>query len=81
MVRTGYFRAVTSVTTTAAAILLALLMASYALAPAPAEAATATDTLKQPPFTPTDTGLFIPQVYSDALLWNQPPLDQRTRLR
>lgn len=36
---------------------------------APAEAASATDTLKQPPFAPTDISLFDPHIYENA-----PPL-------
>jgi hypothetical protein len=44
---------------------LVVVMVSYA----PAEAQTAQDILKQPPFSPTDTSLFSPDVYPDA-----PPL-------
>jgi hypothetical protein len=61
VVRTGYFRVTTLLVAMMAATIVAVL-ASYA----PAEAQTATDTLKQPPFAPTDTSLFLPGVYSDA---------------
>jgi hypothetical protein len=52
------------------AYLLALtLMAGLLMAFAGVASATALDTLKQPPFPPTDVSLFDPAVYSDA-----PPL-------
>jgi hypothetical protein len=52
------------------AYLLALtLMAALLLAFAGVASATALDTLKQPPFPPTDVSLFDPGVYSEA-----PPL-------
>lgn len=64
MAKANYFR----VLAVLAAMVVAALMAVMA-SHAPVSAATATDTLKQPPFAPTDTSLFAPQVYSDA-----PPL-------
>lgn len=61
MARPNYFRVLTVLAAMTAAALVAV-MATYA----PASAATATDTLKQPPFAPTDTSLFDPGIYSDA---------------
>jgi hypothetical protein len=61
MVRTNYLRASTALLAMVAAALVAMLMAY-----APAEATTAQDTLKQPPFAPTDHSLFLLSVYHDA---------------
>src|SRR5215207_2695173 len=48
--------------------MMAAAIVAVLVSPAPAEAATAQDTLKQPPFAPTDTSLLDPAVYSDAPL-------------
>lgn len=61
MAKTNSLRVLAILTAMLAAALVAVLMSH-----APAEAQTATDTLKQPPFEPTDTSLFLPEVYSDA---------------
>jgi hypothetical protein len=59
--KTNYFRVLAILTAMIAAALVGVLMSH-----APAKAATAQDTLKQPPFAPTDTSLFDPATYSDA---------------
>lgn len=52
-----------------ATLAVALVAAITALYASTASAQSASDVLKQPPFPPTDTSLFIPTIYTDA-----PPL-------